>query len=333
MPISFIASLVRSLHRFQNDVRAIESTIDAGRFSLSVRSVSKQYDAERITLNQVSLDINAGEFVVLVGPSGCGKSTLLRMIAGLEDITSGDIYIGNQRVNTLSPSERDVAMVFQDYALYPHKTVYDNIAFGLTVRGATQDEIETRVRAVAGQLQLSHLLQRKPAALSGGQRQRVAIGRALACHARLFLFDEPLSNLDLKLRNEMRVELKKLHQAFGITTVYVTHDQIEAMTLADRIAVLSGGNVEQYGTPDEIYHTPRTTFVATFIGSPAMNVITLDLVLHYGVRGVWLAGQFIALPSDYLPLVSEHVTVGIRPEALIRVPPSADAALARLLRQ
>ena len=295
---------------------------DSARFPLSVRRLGKRYDSERQTLAGVDLEVNAGEFVVLVGPSGCGKSTLLRMVAGLESVSEGAILIGDQAVNDLPPSERDIAMVFQDYALYPHKTVFENIAFGLRVRGAAKDEIERRVNEVAAQLQITEFLARKPAALSGGQRQRVAIGRALARHARLFLFDEPLSNLDVKLRNEMRVEIKKLHQQFGITTLYVTHDQIEAMTLADRIAVMSGGKVEQYGTPDEIYNQPATTFVASFIGSPEMNLLALPLRTqagsHKGNRGVLLGDLFLPLPAEFSAYQGDEVVLGLRPEAVLR---------------
>lgn len=301
------------------------------RFALTLQSIAKRYDTERQTLSGVNLKVNAGEFVALVGPSGCGKSTLLRMVAGLESVTDGDIRIGEQRINDLTPAQRDIAMVFQDYALYPHKTVFENIAFGLRVRGAAKDDIKRRVNEVAAQLQITELLNRKPAALSGGQRQRVAIGRALARHARLFLFDEPLSNLDVKLRNEMRVEIKKLHQQFGITTLYVTHDQIEAMTLADRIAVMSGGKVEQYGTPNEVYNQPATTFVASFIGSPEMNLLTLPLQSRAGIRGVLLGDLFLPLPAEFSAFRGDHVVVGLRPEAVLHAQDATHATTARLL--
>ncbi|MEN0036299.1 MAG: sn-glycerol-3-phosphate ABC transporter ATP-binding protein UgpC [Cellvibrio sp.] len=301
------------------------------RFPLSLRELGKRYDSERQTLAGVDLEVNAGEFVVLVGPSGCGKSTLLRMVAGLESVSEGEILIGDQAVNDLPPSERDIAMVFQDYALYPHKTVFENIAFGLRVRGAAKDEIERRVNEVAAQLQITEFLSRKPAALSGGQRQRVAIGRALARHARLFLFDEPLSNLDVKLRNEMRVEIKKLHQQFGITTLYVTHDQIEAMTLADRIAVMANGKVEQYGTPDEIYNEPATTFVASFIGSPEMNLLTLPLREQAGARGVLLGDLFLLLPAEFSAYQGDEIVVGLRPEAILRAQDQTETITACIL--
>mgnify|MGYP003575080312 FL=1 len=304
---------------------------DDARFPLSLRALEKRYDSERQTLAGVNLQVNAGEFVVLVGPSGCGKSTLLRMVAGLEGVSEGEILIGDQRVNDLPPGERDIAMVFQDYALYPHKTVFENIAFGLRVRGADRELIEQRVNQVAAQLQITDFLTRKPAALSGGQRQRVAIGRALARHARLFLFDEPLSNLDVKLRNEMRVEIKKLHQQFGITTLYVTHDQIEAMTLADRIAVMANGKVEQYGTPDEIYNQPATTFVASFIGSPEMNLLTLPLVTQAHVRGVLLGDLFLPLPAEFSPYEGDDIVLGVRPEAVLRATAQSETTAACLL--
>lgn len=310
-------------------------TSNAERFPLSLRAIGKRYDNERQTLAGVDLEVNAGEFVVLVGPSGCGKSTLLRMVAGLESVSEGEILIGDQAVNDLPPSQRDIAMVFQDYALYPHKTVFENIAFGLRVRGAAKDEIERRVNEVAAQLQITEFLSRKPAALSGGQRQRVAIGRALARHARLFLFDEPLSNLDVKLRNEMRVEIKKLHQQFGITTLYVTHDQIEAMTLADRIAVMANGRVEQYGTPDEIYNQPATTFVASFIGSPEMNLLTLPLRTHAdshtASRGVYLGDLFLPLPAEFSAYQGDDIVVGLRPETILRAQSQTETTTACIL--
>lgn len=318
---------------YQVDTTASATVLNRNgeRFALSLNAVGKRYEAAHQTLAEVDLEVNAGEFVVLVGPSGCGKSTLLRMVAGLESVSEGEIRIGEQRINELSPSERDIAMVFQDYALYPHKTVFENIAFGLRVRGTQQAEVTRRVQEVAAQLQITDLLPRKPAALSGGQRQRVAIGRALARHARLFLFDEPLSNLDVKLRNEMRVEIKKLHQQFGITTLYVTHDQIEAMTLADRIAVMANGRVEQYGTPDEIYNQPATTFVASFIGSPEMNLLTLPLHIHAGVRGVYLGDLFLPLPTEFSAYQGDEIVLGLRPEAVLRAQTQTQTTTACLL--
>ncbi|WP_419689955.1 ABC transporter ATP-binding protein [Burkholderia theae] len=280
-------------------------------------NVVKAYDNGVTVLHDINLDVKDGEFVVFVGPSGCGKSTLMRMLAGLESVTQGAIRIDGARVDGLVPREREIAMVFQDYALYPHKTVYENMAFGLRLRKIPKSEIDARVKEAADILQLGHLLERKPRNLSGGQRQRVAMGRAIVRHAKVFLFDEPLSNLDAKLRNEMRVEIKKLHRRLGATMIYVTHDQVEAMTLADRIAVLSGGHVVQYGTPDEIYNSPRTTFVAGFTGSPPMNLLKLDLD---GARGRG-HGIEIAVPSDVLQrqgrLGGGHITLGVRPESVL----------------
>jgi ABC-type sugar transport system ATPase subunit len=224
-------------------------------------------------LHPLSLDIAHKEFLVLVGPSGCGKSTLLRMIAGLEDVTSGTIAIEGRVVNEVEPKDRDIAMVFQDYALYPHMTVYDNIAFGLLYRGTPKDEIRRRVEEAAGILNITEYLKRRPRQLSGGQRQRVAMGRAIVRDPKVFLFDEPLSNLDAKLRVQMRTEIKKLHQRVQTTAIYVTHDQVEAMTLADRIVVMRAGHVEQVGTPDTIYREPASTFVASFMGAPTMNLV------------------------------------------------------------
>ena len=227
--------------------------------------------------NTVIHDLNAsigdGEFVVIVGPSGCGKSTLLRMVAGLEDISGGTISIGDRVVNELEPAERDIAMVFQNYALYPHMSVFDNMAYGLKIAKRPPEEIKARVDKAAGILELSHLLQRKPRELSGGQRQRVAMGRAIVRQPQVFLFDEPLSNLDAKLRAQTRLEIQKLHRELGITSLFVTHDQVEAMTLAQRMIVMNGGHMEQFGTPEEVYNRPASTFVASFIGSPPMNLL------------------------------------------------------------
>ena len=240
--------------------------------NVELRQVRKSYGATEV-IHGIDLDIGSGEFVVFVGPSGCGKSTLLRMIAGLESISDGEIRIGGNRVNDLPPRERDIAMVFQDYALYPHKTVRDNMAFGLRLRKVPRDVIERRVNDAAATLKIVHLLDRLPKALSGGQRQRVAMGRAIVRQPKAFLFDEPLSNLDALLRNEVRVEIKKLHRRLQETIVYVTHDQVEAMTLADRIVVLESGRIGQVGTPDDIYQRPTDRFVAGFIGSPPMNFL------------------------------------------------------------
>ena len=240
--------------------------------SLSFREVRKTYGDLQV-IHGVNMEVNDGEFVVIVGPSGCGKSTLLRMVAGLEPITGGEIRIGNRVVNDLEPKDRDIAMVFQNYALYPHMTVYDNMSYGLRIKGFSRQDIESRVQKAAAILELKDFLQRKPRQLSGGQRQRVAMGRAIVREPAVFLFDEPLSNLDAKLRVQMRAELQALHRRLGTTSLYVTHDQVEAMTLAHRMIVMNAGRAEQIGAPLEVYARPATTFVASFIGSPPMNLI------------------------------------------------------------
>ena len=268
--------------------------------SVSLHKLEKSYGALRI-VKGIDLKIEDGEFVVLVGPSGCGKSTTLRMIAGLETITGGDVRIGDRIVNQLPPRERDIAMVFQDYALYPHKTVRENMGFSLKVRGVGPAEAAKRVGDAAEMLGISHLLDRRPGQLSGGQRQRVAMGRAIVREPAAFLFDEPLSNLDAKLRVQMRVEIKCLQRSLATTSVYVTHDQMEAMTLADRLVVLNGGRIEQVGTPIELYEKPATTFVATFIGSPSMNLLAAD-------------GNF-GLSED-IAIAHDVATIGFRPEDL-----------------
>ena len=242
---------------------------------ISLRNVKKSYGANAV-IHGVSVDIRDGEFVVIVGPSGCGKSTLLRMIAGLEVITEGEISIGERVVNKLEPKDRDIAMVFQNYALYPHMTVYANMAYGLKIAGKSKAEIDQRVNEAAGILELQDLLERKPRQLSGGQRQRVAMGRAIVRQPAVFLFDEPLSNLDAKLRTQVRWEIGKLHNRLGTTVLYVTHDQVEAMTMADRIVVLNGGVIQQIGTPDELYSRPANRFVAGFIGAPVMNFLPAE---------------------------------------------------------
>lgn len=280
--------------------------------SVQLHQVQKSYDGKNPVIHGIDLDIRHGEFVVFVGPSGCGKSTLLRMIAGLETISAGDILIDGQRVNDMPPRSRDIAMVFQDYALYPHKSLYDNMAFGLRLRKTPEDEIKRRVMDAARLLRIDHMLDRKPAALSGGQRQRVAIGRAIVRQPKVFLFDEPLSNLDAQLRNEMRSEIKKLHQRLGATIIYVTHDQVEAMTLADRIAVLSAGHKMQYATPQEIYNQPAAQFVAGFTGSPPMNLV--PCAIDAGAAD--LGGIRVPLPDALIQraaAASSH-TFGIRPE-------------------
>lgn len=244
--------------------------------AISLKNIVKRYGTGKATvqvIHDVSAEIVDGEFVVIVGPSGCGKSTLLRMVAGLEEITSGTISIGARVVNELEPAERDIAMVFQNYALYPHMTVFDNMAYGLKIARVPKDEIKARVEKAADILELMPYLDRKPRALSGGQRQRVAMGRAIVRQPQVFLFDEPLSNLDAKLRAQTRLEIQKLHRELGITSLFVTHDQVEAMTLAQRMLVMNGGVMEQFGTPEEVYNTPASTFVASFIGSPPMNLL------------------------------------------------------------
>ena len=244
--------------------------------SLTLTNVVKHYGSGKQivpVIHGVNAEIRDGEFIVIVGPSGCGKSTLLRMVAGLEEITGGTIAIGERVVNNLEPAKRDIAMVFQNYALYPHMSVFDNMAYGLKIAKVAKDEIKARVDKAAKILELGHLLERKPRQLSGGQRQRVAMGRAIVRQPQVFLFDEPLSNLDAKLRGQTRLEIQKLHAELGITSLFVTHDQVEAMTLAQRMVVMNGGHVEQFGTPEEVYHTPASTFVAGFIGSPPMNLL------------------------------------------------------------
>jgi multiple sugar transport system ATP-binding protein len=284
---------------------------------VAVRGLRKSYGATEV-IHGIDLEIERGEFVVLVGPSGCGKSTLLRMIAGLEEVTGGDILIGDARVNHLSPSERDIAMVFQSYALYPHKTVEANMGFSLKLRKMDRAEIRARVEEAAAILGLTPYLDRYPRALSGGQRQRVAMGRAIVRDPTVFLFDEPLSNLDAKLRVQMRTEIRELHQRLQTTTVYVTHDQIEAMTMADRIVVLNGGHVEQVGSPLDLYDAPRNAFVAGFIGSPAMNMLPAEV---RGVEGGTArldlgTGTEVDLPAPPGLAAGARVTLGARPEHL-----------------
>src|SRR5215471_13322743 len=275
--------------------------------SLELVNIRKRY-GELDILKGVDIAVDAGEFLVLVGPSGCGKSTLLNMIAGLDTVSDGEIRIGGRRVNDLHPSERDIAMVFQSYALYPNMSVRENIAFGMEMRKVPKPEREQAVQEVAKTLQIDHLLDRRPAQLSGGQRQRVAMGRALVRKPRIFLFDEPLSNLDAQLRVDMRTEIKKLHQRLGATIVYVTHDQIEAMTLATRIAVMRAGELLQLGSPGEIYNRPANTFVAGFMGSPSMNLIPAKLVQANGGLGASVTRDE-AEPA-LLPLVNGNAAWG-----------------------
>ncbi|RYH04274.1 sn-glycerol-3-phosphate ABC transporter ATP-binding protein UgpC [Salipiger sp. IMCC34102] len=281
--------------------------------NISITDLRKSYGQVEV-IHGVSLDIEPGEFVVFVGPSGCGKSTLLRMIAGLEDITDGDLEIGGTLMNDVEPAQRGIAMVFQSYALYPHMTVADNMSFGLRMAHAPKDEIDRKVKDAARILQLEPLLDRKPAALSGGQRQRVAIGRAIVRDPDVFLFDEPLSNLDAELRVEMRVQIAKLHRTLSNTMIYVTHDQTEAMTLADRIVVLRAGHIEQVGTPIELYEDPDNAFVAGFIGSPRMNFLNARA---NGPKSVEVAGRTIPLPNLTADLRDgTALQLGIRPEHL-----------------
>jgi multiple sugar transport system ATP-binding protein len=280
--------------------------------AIEMKSIVKQYGDGFAAVNDVSIDVADGEFMILVGPSGCGKSTLLRMIVGLEDITSGDMIIGGDRVNDLAPRERNLAMVFQNYALYPHLTVYENIAFPLRLAKAPDSEVDEKVRAASKTLELDEHLDRKPGNLSGGQRQRVAMGRAIVRDARAFLFDEPLSNLDAKLRGQMRTEISRLQKRLGITTVYVTHDQTEAMTLGDRVAVLRRGVMEQLATPRELYDQPANLFVAGFIGSPPMNFLPAT------VKGdqVELPFGTVKIPREKADKVADQglLIAGIRPE-------------------
>ena len=279
---------------------------------IRLEQVGKVYEGDVRAVDDVSLTIASGEFMVLVGPSGCGKSTLLRMIAGLEEVTEGDIWIGDREVARLAPRDRDIAMVFQNYALYPHLTVAKNLGYGLKVRKTPKDEIRRRVEAVARMLGLEELLDRRPGALSGGQRQRVAMGRAIVREPAAFLMDEPLSNLDAKLRVDMRAELARLHERLGVTTIYVTHDQVEAMTLGTRVAVMRDGTVQQVDTPQTLYREPVNLFVAAFIGSPSMNLVdatlTDDAVLFAGFRVPLAEGR---RPTD---VSSDTVILGIRPQ-------------------
>ena len=281
---------------------------------LSLKNIAKRYPgAERRVLEEISAEIADGEFVVIVGPSGCGKSTLLRMVAGLESTEDGEIRIGERLVNQLEPKDRDIAMVFQNYALYPHMSVFDNMAYGLKIRGMAKAEIRTRVENAAGILELKELLQRKPRELSGGQRQRVAMGRAIVREPAVFLFDEPLSNLDAKLRVQMRSEIQQLHSRLRTTSLFVTHDQVEAMTLADRAIVMDKGNVQQVGTPSEIYDRPATLFVANFIGSPPMNLFPGRVDGEsFRIDG----GPVLPLAVHAGNLAGRDLVLGIRPEHL-----------------
>ena len=283
---------------------------------LKLDGVVKRFGKTEV-LHGIDLEVKDGEFVVFVGPSGCGKSTLLRVISGLEAINGGELYIGDKLVNSMSPRERGIAMVFQSYALYPHMSVYKNMAFGLKIDGQSKEQIDQRIRDAASKLQLDQLLDRKPGELSGGQRQRVAIGRAIVRDPKVFLFDEPLSNLDAALRVRMRIEIARLQKMLNTTTIYVTHDQVEAMTLADKIVVLHDGHIEQVGTPMELYHHPANTFVAGFIGSPAMNLMNC-VVSNSSDAGLTLqmADQTPGTVPYQAAASGDKVTLGIRPEHL-----------------
>ena len=300
--------------------------------SVSLKEVYKKYPGGVIAVSDFNIDIRDKEFVILVGPSGCGKSTTLRMIAGLEEISEGELYIGDRLVNDIAPKDRDIAMVFQNYALYPHMTVFDNMAFGLKLRKVPKDEIAKKVEEAAKVLDIAHLLDRKPKALSGGQRQRVALGRAIVREPKVFLLDEPLSNLDAKLRAQMRTEISKLHKKLGTTFIYVTHDQTEAMTMGDRIVVMKDGYIQQIDTPQNLYNYPVNQFVAGFIGSPQMNFIDAKLIkqgdkylAEFGSedtktsRGVKYTVEVPESKSDaeaLEPLVDREIVLGVRPECI-----------------
>jgi multiple sugar transport system ATP-binding protein len=283
--------------------------------TVQFKGVDKIYSDNAHVVQNFNLEIEDGEFVVFLGPSGCGKSTTLRMLAGLEEISKGEILIDGQVINNVNPKDRNIAMVFQSYALYPHMTVSENIGFSLKMAKVDKKEIEQQVRHISDMLQLTPLLDRKPRALSGGQRQRVAMGRAMIRSPEVFLFDEPLSNLDAKLRNTMRTELKELHQKHNKTTVYVTHDQIEAMTLADKVVILREGKIEQVGTPKQIYHHPVNTFVATFIGSPTMNMLPVTIDYTQAIWSIKLDNNIYNLPISYsdTKIAEGSATLGIRP--------------------
>ena len=287
--------------------------------AIKIKDAGKIYPNGTRALEDVNIEINDGEFVVLVGPSGCGKTTLLRMVAGLEDITEGEISIGEKVVNEVAPKDRDIAMVFQNYALYPHMSVYDNMAFSLKLRKLPKEEIDNKVKDAAKTLEISELLDRKPKALSGGQRQRVAMGRAIVRNPEAFLMDEPLSNLDAKLRVQMRAELGQLHTQLETTTLYVTHDQVEAMTMGDRVAVIRKGELQQIDTPREIYLYPKNIFVAGFIGSPSMNFVYADVKISGKKAELSFAGETINCDGEFAKKLEkmdgEQIVLGIRPEA------------------
>lgn len=282
--------------------------------TLSFRHIKKTYPGGIEVIPDINLEVNDGEFIVIVGPSGCGKSTLMRMVAGLEEITAGEIRIDDRVVNTLEPADRDIAMVFQNYALYPHMTVYQNMAYGLKIRKLTKQDIRDRVDQAAEILELTQLLERRPRQLSGGQRQRVAMGRAIVREPKVFLFDEPLSNLDAKLRVQMRLEIQRLHQRLQTTSLYVTHDQVEAMTLAQRMVVMNKGVAEQIGTPAEVFDRPQTVFVASFIGSPPMNLLPCRVSAERHVLDD--NDNVLQFDPSYVPerLINQRIFLGMRPE-------------------
>jgi len=282
--------------------------------SISLRNLCKTYPNGQCAASDLSLEIDDGELLVLVGPSGCGKSTALRLVAGLEVPDAGSVWIGGEDVSGKPPQSRDLAMVFQSYALYPHRSVAENLGFGLRMAGVSRDRIRERVESVALRLGIADLLDRRPSQLSGGQRQRVALGRAIAREPKAFLLDEPLSNLDAKLRSDTRAEIARLHRQLGATMLYVTHDQEEAMTLGDRIAVMRDGRIEQIGEPLEVYRTPRNTFVAEFVGAPTINLISCERVEEDG--GAWLCGEGLRLPAPPGLPESRAITLGVRPEHL-----------------
>lgn len=291
--------------------------------SITFKNIGKVYDKDIVAVKDFNLEIDDKEFIVLVGPSGCGKTTTLRMVAGLEEISSGELYIDDKLVNDVFPKDRDIAMVFQNYALYPHMTVYENMGFGLKIRKMEKSEINERVVNAAKILGIEELLKRKPRSLSGGQRQRVAIGRAIVRNPKVFLMDEPLSNLDTKLRNEMRAEIIKLHKRLQTTFIYVTHDQTEAMTLGDRIVIMKDGLVQQIASPQEVYNNPANEFVATFIGTPQMNLFDADILIEDDEYMISLNGRKINIPDKYKEILKikdikpQAIRVGIRPENII----------------
>lgn len=300
--------------------------------SVKIENVKKVYEGGVVAVQDANIEVNDKEFVVLVGPSGCGKSTTLRMVAGLEDVSEGKIFIDGRVVNDVAPKDRDIAMVFQNYALYPHMSVYENMAFGLKLRKYPKSEIDARVREAAKILGIEAFLDRKPKALSGGQRQRVAVGRAIVRKPKVFLFDEPLSNLDAKLRVQMRTEISKLHQQLGATMIYVTHDQIEAMTMGDKIVVMKDGFIQQIDAPLNLYNHPRNKFVAGFIGSPSMNfmagIIIKDRGLHFQENGSGLKLRLApSIEKKLNPYIRKQVVLGIRPEHIYEAARAQDASI------